>query len=160
MIMRPCERCGASEKNKWGDCRPCKKTYSVKFRMAHPDKAKAAVAKYRAAHPDKAKAYHAKYRKAHPEKGRIKSHNHRALKRANGGKLSQGLAATLFKRQRGLCVCCKQPLGDNYQLDHIMPLKLGGKNEDSNIQLLTATCNLQKSARHPVEFMQSRGLLL
>ena len=37
---------------------------------------------------------------------------------------------------------------------------LGGLNADSNMQLLRAECNLQKSAKHPVDFMQSRGFLL
>jgi 5-methylcytosine-specific restriction endonuclease McrA len=52
------------------------------------------------------------------------------------------------------------PLGDNYHIDHIMPLALGGSNTDDNIQLLRQRCNNQKCAKHPVDFMQSRGFLL
>ena len=37
-----------------------------------------------------------------------------------------------------------------------MPLALGGLNEDSNMQLLTARCNLQKSAAHPDEYMSRK----
>lgn len=56
--------------------------------------------------------------------------------------------------------CCGLPLGDNYHIDHIMPLALGGSNTDDNIQLLRQRCNNQKCAKHPVDFMQSRGFLL
>ena len=45
-------------------------------------------------------------------------------------------------------------------LDHIMPLALGGSNTDDNIQLLRARCNLQKRAKHPVDFMRERGYLI
>ena len=41
-----------------------------------------------------------------------------------------------------------------------MPLALGGKHEDENLQLLCATCNLSKGAKHPIAFMQSKGRLL
>jgi 5-methylcytosine-specific restriction endonuclease McrA len=98
--------------------------------------------------------------KANPEVNRIKAQNRRALKRVNGGKLSKGLAEKLFKLQKGKCPCCHQPLGENYHLDHIVPLALGGSNTDDNIQLLRSSCNNQKSAKHPIDFMQQRGFLL
>jgi hypothetical protein len=41
-----------------------------------------------------------------------------------------------------------------------MPLAKGGTNTDNNMQLLKATCNQQKHAKDPVEFMQSRGFLI
>jgi hypothetical protein len=31
---------------------------------------------------------------------------------------------------------------------------------DFNVQLLCATCNLNKNAKDPIDFMQSRGFLL
>lgn len=93
-------------------------------------------------------------------KWRIHWHNRRALKKSNGGILSKGLSASLFKLQRGKCACCAKPLGNNYHLDHKMPLSLGGSNSDDNMQLLRAICNMQKGSKHPVEFMQLRGFLL
>lgn len=90
----------------------------------------------------------------------IHASNRRARKRANGGSLSIGIAGKLFKLQRGKCACCGAPLGDNYHIDHIEPLSRGGLNADSNIQLLTALCNMQKHAKDPIDFMQSRGFLL
>lgn len=115
----------------------------------------------RLANPDREKAYRAEWYAKNKASNRVRAHNRRARVRVAGGKLSASIAEKLFKLQRGKCACgCGQPLGDDYHLDHIMPLALGGSNTDDNIQLLTATCNLKKSSRHPVEFMQSRGFLL
>ena len=87
-------------------------------------------------------------------------HNRRARVRETGGKLSSDLADKLFKLQKGKCPCCAQPLGDDYHLDHKMPIALGGSNTDGNMQLLRAVCNLQKAKKHPIDFMQIRGFLL
>lgn len=87
--------------------------------------------------------------------------NRRARKKGAGGKLSKGLAIKLFKLQRGQCACgCGQSLRNDYHMDHIMPLALGGANTDDNMQLLTSRCNQEKHAKHPIDFMQSRGFLL
>lgn len=167
------------------ECKSCAKAATAAWRAAHPEKAKAANAKWRAANQDKARVanaawqkanpeklqscrakwresnpdYCAKYRAANPEAKRIIDQNRRARKRAAGGKLSSGLAVRLFDLQKGKCACCKRPLGDDYHLDHIMPIVLGGTNTDDNMQLLRAECNLQKHAKHPVAFMQQRGFL-
>lgn len=119
--------------------------YSVKWRSLNQEKHKAATKRWG---------------EANQELLRIYRHDRRARKIAVGGKLSKGLVDRLFKLQRGKCACCGLPLGGSYHLDHIMPLVLGGPNTDSNIQLLRQSCNSQKCAKHPVDFMQERGFLL
>lgn len=153
-----CKDCVKSIVAKWNADHPGRaKERTAKYRAENPDKVKEADAKWRAANPD----YSAKWAAAHPEAVRIRNQNSRARKRAAGGKLSKGLADKLFRLQKGKCACgCKQNLGTDYHLDHIMPLALGGSNTDNNIQLLRAECNLQKNAKHPVDFMQIRGFLL
>jgi 5-methylcytosine-specific restriction endonuclease McrA len=179
-----------TERNKKGDCKPCdKRRKSAKY-AENPQKVKDRVFAWRALNPDKTKATKAAWQKsnleksnaskarwalenpekvkaatlawakANPKANRIRQQNRRALKGVNGGKLSKGLAEKLFKLQKGKCLCCKQPLGESYHLDHIVPLALGGSNTDDNIQLLRQQCNLQKSAKHPIDFMQQRGFLL
>lgn len=118
------------------------------------------MAKYYEANSEKVKATRAKWAEANREQLRTLRHNYRARKSANGGKLSKDIADRLFVLQRGKCACCGLPLGTDYHLDHIMPLALGGSNTDDNIQLLRSSCNHQKRAKHPVEFMQQRGFLL
>ena len=148
---------------------------SVKWIKAHPEKAKAASVrnakalreKVEAASPEWVKAYKAELSAAcaaryaaNPARWRIYCNNARARKAGVAGKLSHGLAAKLFDLQKGLCACCGQPLGDDFHMDHVLPFKLGGRNVDGNIQLLRASCNMSKGARHPDDFMQSRGFLL
>lgn len=156
-------------------CKLCAVAASTKWVAANPERAKAVKAKWNADNSEKTRLRHAanyaanseeikasvaKYRVSNPKKIIIRNHNQRARKREVGGTLTKGLVERLFKLQRGKCACCGLSLGDNYHLDHIMPLALGGSNVDSNIQLLRQKCNNQKHAKHPIDFMQSRGFLL
>lgn len=115
---------------------------------------------YRLANIEYAREKCRRYRKEKPEAKRISEQNRRAKKRLTGGRLSRDLTQKLFKAQKGKCACCGLPLGTNYHLDHMMPLHLGGRHEDSNMQLLRSKCNHEKHAKHPVDFMQERGFLL
>lgn len=137
------------------------KAKRLKHYAENAEEARKRVSEWRAKNPEKEKALCAAYRAANPEKCRVYGHNRRVREREAIGKISSGLVGKLLKLQRGKCACgCKQPLGDDYHLDHIMPLALGGSNTDDNIQLLRARCNLQKRAKHPVDFMQERGYLI
>lgn len=127
---------------------------------ADPEVFKRRSADWRAANRAKVQAINAAYCAANPDKRKSNHQKRRARKIEAGGKLSQGLASKLFQLQRGKCPCCGLPLGDDYHLDHKMPLALGGTNADDNMQLLRKLCNHQKGGLHPVEFMQSRGLLV
>ncbi len=95
-----------------------------------------------------------------PGAQRRNAQTRRARKAKSNGVLSKQLSEKLFKLQNGKCPCCGKSLGSDFHMDHVIPLVLGGLNTDSNIQLLTSTCNLQKNAKHPVDFMQQRGFLL
>lgn len=148
-------------KNKWASENKEKiKDIGAIYKAANPGKFKAAALARVRANPEMARARSARWAKLHPEPRRIAQQNRRAKKVASGGVLSKGLSAKLFILQKGMCPCCKLPLGDDYHLDHRMPLALGGANTDDNMQLLRAICNLQKKAKHPVDFMQERGFLL
>jgi hypothetical protein len=137
-----------------------KQKYLAEYHKLNAQKKCAASKKWRIDNPEKYKETKTKYAKEKPEVGLNARRNRRARKRNATGSLSKELAAKLFELQKGKCPCCTQPLGESYHLDHIVTLALGGSNTDDNIQLLRATCNLQKSAKHPIDFMQSRGFLL
>lgn len=130
------------------------------WRADNLDRARAATAKWRAENPDKQKEAERVWRENNPEAVRLKSLVRRTRILKVGGKLSAGIVDKLMKLQGGLCACCGKSLKGGYHIDHIVPLALEGQNIDSNIQLLTPLCNLQKKARHPIDFMQSRGFLL
>lgn len=154
-----CKACRKIEKAAWyANNREKSLSYSAAWATANPDKVRARNAAWYAANRDRKAAYHATWAAANRESMRIHFQNRRASQ--YGGKLSSGLAARLFKLQRGKCACCGLPLGDDYHLDHIMPIALGGTNTDDNIQLLRSTCNHKKHAKHPIDFMRSKGYLL
>ena len=176
--VRPCVKCGATKKAPDGRCAPCSCGNSVAYRAANREKIKIANAAYNAANrealnakarakpprvranPDTKKLREQEWRSRNKSAMRAYGQNRRALKKKAGGNISRDLSARLLVLQKGKCACCGNNLGTDFHLDHIMPLALGGSNTDGNIQLLRAICNLQKNAKHPVDFMQSRGYLL
>ena len=132
----------------------------AKFLAENIDKERERKRRYSAENRKKERERYAKYRSANPEKIRTHVINRRARKKMVGGKLSFNIVERMFRLQKGKCVCCGQLLGSDFHIDHIMPLALGGPNTDENIQLLRSECNLQKNAKHPIDFMQKRGFLL
>lgn len=156
-----CKSCAKTAKAKWRATNLSKvRAYDAEWEASNPDKVREIAAKCYAANSEKVKIAVAKWAAKNPEAVRVHHQNRRASKFKNGGQLSKGLAEKLFRLQRGKCACCKQPLGDDYHMDHVMPLVLGGSNTDDNMQLLRKTCNLQKNRKHPVEFMRQRGFLI
>ena len=143
-------------------CKKCRKSQEQERYIGKRETIKARVSKYRNENRDKAnaavKSAHDKdpHRK---ENNRIRGHNRRMLVRLSGGKLSKGITKKLHTLQKGKCPVCKCNLV-KYHLDHIIPLALGGKHQDSNIQLLCPQCNLKKNSKHPIDFMQSNGYLI
>lgn len=174
-VVRPCKKCGAADRYADGDCKPCSrriwkewvankpervKELKDKWRSENKEKINADAKKWLSENIEKARESSNRWKYKNPETGRIYHQNRKARLENSGGVLSRDIAKTLFALQKGKCPCCNQPLGEDYHIDHITPLALGGANEDWNVQLLRKVCNLQKHAKHPVDFMQSRGFLL
>lgn len=173
--MKLCTKCGEFNRDQNGRCKTCKKVRdkaryekntaqikekTKKWLEANSDRNRKTQAEYRAKNPELCAGTSKKWKMLHPEAVSIQRQNRRSLVKAASGKLSDGIVEKLLNLQKGLCPCCKKKLGNSYHLDHIIPLALGGSNSDENIQLLRSTCNMQKNAKHPVDFMQSRGFLL
>ena len=130
------------------------------WKERNPERVKQNTKSWQERNKDKFSASTKKWASNNKEAVRAIKKNRR-LRKSTTGLLSNSIIKNLLELQRGKCACgCKKPLGNNYHLDHIMPLALGGTNTDDNIQLLRAECNLRKSAKHPIDFMQSRGFLL
>lgn len=136
------------------------KAKRAEWRQANPERMRAATAAWRAKYPDRQKAAEEAWRAANPWFTRTSLVRRRARLAATNTRLSHDIVDRLLVLQRGRCACCGKDLGQDYHLDHIMPLALGGENVDSNMQLLRAFCNLSKGAKHPIEYMQRKGLLL
>jgi len=115
---------------------------------------------YRLRNQERVKAAKKAWYESHREAYRMYVRNRRALTSGANGKLSPDIAEKLFALQKGLCTCCGQSLGKSYHVDHIVALSKGGANTDDNVQLLRASCNVQKHAKDFGEFMRSRRLWL
>lgn len=133
---------------------------SKKYYLQNSEKIKLRSSAWYIENIDRASESRKLYHSANIDKWRVYGQNRRARKKSSGGILSIGLKEKLFKLQKGKCACCKSKLIKGYHMDHIIPLALGGPNIDTNIQLLCKHCNCSKQDKHPIEFMQLKGLLL
>ena len=124
---------------------------------ANKEAAKAAVIEWRSANREAHKAAVKRYRARNPDIKRAEKAKRRAKKREVGGSYTKADVKRLFDAQRGLCACCKTTLL-RYEVDHVMPLALGGSNDAENLQLLCGPCNRKKGALHPEVFAAMQGV--
>lgn len=132
--------------------------YARRARVAKPEMISAGKAAYYRKHKEQLLKKSRAWRVANPQKHRL-SNQKRYARMAAGEGLSPGIIQKLLLLQKGRCACCGKKLM-KYHLDHIMPLALGGRHEDSNMQLLTPSCNARKGAKSPEQFARERGLLI
>lgn len=82
-------------------------------------------------------------------------------KRRAAGVYSALDIATIMRRQRGRCAYCrKKIIADEYEIDHIIPIKNGGTSWPRNLQITCPDCNKKKNAKDPLDYARSLGLLL
>lgn len=97
------------------------------------------------------------YRKRNPEKVREFSARRKGRKL---GRLPRGTIQAIGDAQRWKCAICRVGVRQNYHVDHITPLARGGEHAPKNLQLLCPACNVRKSDKDPIAYMQERGFLL
>jgi hypothetical protein len=123
-------------------------------------------AQWRRDNPDYMDKWRENNREAYIAHKKVSAHRRRARKLSAEGSHATSDIRAIYKAQRGKCAYCKKPLKNKYQIDHIMPLSRGGNNFPSNLQLLcenvrgAKSCNQMKSAKDPIDFANSIGLLL
>lgn len=138
------------KKSKWREANP---EYKRAWREANPDY----DSTYYEANKEACKEQMRAWFEANPEKAR----NARAKRRANTvGEISLGWIPKLLELQHWTCVVCNKDLRFGYHIDHVYPIARGGENADYNLQALCPKCNLEKSDKDPIDFMQSRGFLI
>lgn len=121
----------------------------------------ASIDKWHKEHRDKTRAASRKFYQLNKQKVKTYHHKRRAVIRNAEGKVSADIESRLMDLQKGRCACCNRKFTDvKHHIDHVIALSRGGKNDDSNLQLLCETCNLQKGAKDPIVFMQAKGFLL
>ena len=65
---------------------------------------------------------------------------------------STSFRLNLFLMRNGLCAACTQKIdaGKAWDIDHILPLALGGTNELNNLQILCSPCHRSKTSHSDV----------
>jgi 5-methylcytosine-specific restriction endonuclease McrA len=78
-------------------------------------------------------------------------------------KIPDHVRLDICTKQNGHCKGCDQVLGDFFQLDHIVALRFGGTNDESNLQALCGQCHNEKSALesiHQLEIQEAVSTIL
>ena len=133
---------------------------SKNWREQHPDKAREHGRAYDRRRFSEKSEYMKEWRKKNREIVAAHSRNRRAMvKRCEGSHTADDIQ-WLLTTQRYKCAVCRQEIKHKYHVDHIEPLAKGGSNDKSNLQALCPTCNNQKHAADPIDFMQRKGFLL
>lgn len=96
-----------------------------------------------------------------PEKYRTVERRRRAQKHGSNGTHTAADLSEILAAQGNRCAYCRANLKRvKKHVDHIKPLALGGSNGRENLQYLCAPCNQSKSAKDPVDYAKSIGLLI
>lgn len=112
---------------------------------------------YNERYRERQRAYTKEYRKKNPHMMRESARKRTAQKKV---RLPRGTVKRIGEHQKWRCITCRCDISQGFHLDHITPLARGGKHAPYNLQLLCGPCNLRKSDKDPIDFMQSLGFLL
>lgn len=132
--------------------REARAEYDRQYREKNPEQALERLRQWHAANPDYYRVRRAKNRPALL----ASDHRRRARIAGNGGEctvadLAAIRAAQTDRKGRLICWRCGKPIKGTPDLDHFIPLKLGGPSTPGNLHYMHATCNRTKSAKHPHE---------
>jgi 5-methylcytosine-specific restriction endonuclease McrA len=147
-------------------CKQCRCAAAREYRKQNIDKVRAARRRWQVAHAEAMRLHRKKWRANHPERvleyrrewtalHRDSRHSYAAARRAAekgaiGSHTAEDVQAQLA-RQSGRCFYCGKKLRE-YQVDHVVPLALGGGNGPENLVLACPSCNLSKQAKHPMDW--------
>ncbi len=143
----------------WRAANPEKAKASTKrWAEANVDRRRAATQRWAARNPEKLAQYKKEWDWRNPGRRRLYHLTVQDRKRVQAGVLSVDIVQILWELQQGMCAYdfwCRNDLAEiGFHLDHVMPLALGGRHEDANLQLLCPSCNLSKGPKHPDEFVR------
>ena len=97
---------------------------------------------------------------ANPTPYREYNRNRKARLKDAEGTHTRDEVLCMLVDQDGKCAYCEKPLGDDYHVDHMVPLSRGGRNDWENLAVTCPTCNLEKGPKTVEEYINHRGAVL
>jgi 5-methylcytosine-specific restriction endonuclease McrA len=158
-----CAVCTRARRNTWyAENREANLAYQADWREDNKERKAASDRAYREANLEERRAHDRAYRAANAEARREADRNYY---RANRSKWIEARARRrarlrgvetipygrreIFDRDGGQCKLCGVQLRfepQAFQIDHIVPISLGGPDTPANVQLACPTCNRRKGA--------------
>lgn len=117
------------------------------WRKANPDKVRAYSAAHRAADPEKARAATRAWQKKNPHI--VNAHTAKRKARIRGAKIVERIDRhAIYDRDGGRChLCGELAPREDFTLDHLIPVVLGGNHTQDNVKVAHGVCNSRKGAR-------------
>lgn len=122
--------------------RAASRASSRKYSQAHPERRRVSTQQYVQDNPERRRASLRKYSQAHPEQGRANTAAYRARK---VGAQTEPVDEAAARSSRTDCYLCGHELADPIELDHVVPLALGGAHAMTNLLPTHRTCNRRKA---------------
>lgn len=175
-VTKTCTKCGEEKPrsafyrfkhskdglNSW--CKLCQNISNAKWTVANIEKIRAIKRKWVANNKEARNKWLREYREKNRELISTWAANRRGRKNdapfGTYGAWRMKDVKKILLLQRGKCVVCKRDLNGRYHRDHVVPLAQGGQHNHKNLQLLCPSCNMRKSSKDPIRFMQERGFLI
>jgi 5-methylcytosine-specific restriction endonuclease McrA len=158
-MLKRCCACGAEKPleefhnakahrdGKSSRCKPCAISIASAWNRDNINKARRNSRNCFAKHKEQRKAQVARRYELFPEEMKFSRRliTHRRRERLRNASHTLALAdwKALVAYEGNVCVCCKQP-SPRLEIDHIVPVALGGGHDLANVQPLCRRCNASK----------------
>ena len=146
--MKPCIKCGLTDRYKSGLCRPCQKARMSTRVKNNPEKNRANAIAWQKANPEKNRANAIAWQKANPGKCCAITAKRAATKlQATPKWFEKDLIEALYEEANRITI----ETGIKHNVDHVVPLQskiVSGLHCLANLQIITAKDNQSKNNRY------------
>jgi len=128
------------------------RSYSRQYRAVHRERTQEYNRQYRTSHREQGRRNNERYKTNHPDTIRAIWQRHRARKNGAAGSYTSEDIRIIYKSQQGKCWWCSCEVGNEYHIDHRIPLSRGGSNAPGNLVISCPKCNWRKNNKLPHEW--------
>lgn len=126
--------------------------HQKEYAGAHRAERRVTARRYRETHREHIRAQQTRWRINNRATDQATKRRYKARQRGAVGSHTGADIAEIYRSQRGLCWWCGKPVGEDYHVDHRIPLARGGTNYPNNLCISCPRCNQSKKDRLPHEW--------